>query len=590
MSEDQTHEKLTEKIIEAEEITVNKLFSDDFVFRIPFYQRPLTWGVDQFEQLIQDISDSMDNVEGHFLGSILLQSKSPRQYDLVDGQQRMIALAILMAVIRDITGIPDLKKTMQDCIYQKENRLRRIPESMRIAPWKEMDEFFRKYVYSLEGTGKFLEEFSKGNITYADVDDPRFHFYEAVETFQARLPTDPEELYNFADHMLNNVYMVHMTTKSSLSSAFRLFHTLNTAGLDLEPSDILKALNLGEIEEVEKQKEYAEIWQSMEQQLGRKVLAEIIAYIRTIKKKEKARLGIFEEFEEIFEKGDLERGAKFIDYVKEIADIFEAKILSPEIRLSDQEARNRYRIVVRLMTKFIPFSDWIPPLLAFYYKFESDESLLNFVQKLEKKIIVEWAAGFTRTERITSLNRIIKSIEETSAPAQVVDKLLACKTDEDLKSRVIDFSDGEEVEKHLRNKLDDGRFYAIHGGKFARYILLRLDMEKWNLENFPGYPGTVTVEHILPQNPDEEREWVKIFNKTQREEWTDKLGNLVLLGGRKNSRAQNYDYQKKKDIYFKEKSEAFKITQELESIPVWNALNLQNRHNELINNVIAIYS
>jgi len=65
-------------------------------------------------------------------------------------------------------------------------------------------------------------------------------------------------------------------------------------------------------------------------------------------------------------------------------------------------------------------------------------------------------------------------------------------------------------------------------------------MERWELENFPGYPGTITVEHILPRNPPENSEWVKLFTEEERDEWTDKLGNLVLLSRRKNSRAQNY--------------------------------------------------
>lgn len=590
MSGEQTVDKMTEKIIEAKEITVNKLFSEDFTFLIPFYQRPLTWSVDQFEQLIQDIHDSVNNVEGHFLGSVLLQFKSPRHYELVDGQQRMTALAILMAVIRDFSDRPDLKKTMQVCLYQEGNPLRRLSESMRIIPWKEMEELFRKYIYTPDGTRNFLDDFDKGDIPRHDVDDPQFHLFEAIDTFKKRLPADSKELYAFTDHLLNNVYMVHMITRSSLSSAFRLFHTLNTAGLDLTPSDILKAENLGAMKEVEKQKEYAEMWQSMEADLGRKAVAEIVAFIRTIKKKEKARLGVYEEYQQIFEKGGLERGAKFFDYVKEIAAVYKIKVLSPEIKSDNPEQRNRYKIVIDLMRKFIPFSDWVPPLLAFYHKFKSEEHMLDFTQKLERKVIVEWTAGFTEAERITSLNKIIKLIEEMSDPKEVAEKLLIYKTAEDTKSRAIDFNNDEEVKKSLESKLDDKRFYVIYGGKLAKYVLLRLDMEKWNLENFPGYLGTVTVEHILPQTPDEQSQWVKIFSKVERDEWTDKLGNLVLLGGRKNSSAQNFDFQKKKDIYFKGKSEAFKITQELESMPKWDMADLKNRHAKLIDNFVSMYS
>ena len=592
MNAEQSKETMGEKIIEAKEISVNGLFSDNFMFDIPFYQRPLAWDLDRFEQLIEDIHESMGTEEGHFLGSILLQQKSHRRYDLVDGQQRMIALTILMAVIRDMTDKLDLKETMQSCIYTKANPYRRLPETMRVTPWEELQGIFREYIYSPGGTQKYLDDFDKKKIYYKDTEDPKYHLYEAIQTFGKQLRVSALDLGSFVAHMLNNVYMVHITTKSDLNSAFRLFHVMNTRGLELSPSDILKAENLGVIKENEKKEQYARIWRFMEEELGRETLAYIVAYIRTIKKKEKARLGIYEEYQEIFRKQGLERGTKFIDYVKEIADIYEEKILSSKITLANLEHINRYAIIMDLMDRFIPFSDWVPPLLAFHHKFKSDEYLLDFVLKLEKKVIVEWAIGFSATKRITSLNKIIKMIEEIDDPKLAVDKMLVSKADADPKRIAVDFGKGEEAENLLKTALDDNQFYSIRGGKFAKYILLRTDTESWDLENFPGYKGvhTVTVEHVLPQTPSDDSEWVNTFNEEERDEWTNKFGNLVLLSGRKNSRAQNYDFDKKKEIYFKEKSTPFKITQELQSIAKWNRENLENRHNALVNKVIDIYS
>jgi hypothetical protein len=43
MSVEQSKETMGEKIIKAKEISINRLFSDDFMFDIPFYQRPLAW-------------------------------------------------------------------------------------------------------------------------------------------------------------------------------------------------------------------------------------------------------------------------------------------------------------------------------------------------------------------------------------------------------------------------------------------------------------------------------------------------------------------------------------------------------------------
>jgi len=55
-----------------------------------------------------------------------------------------------------------------------------------------------------------------------------------------------------------------------------------------------------------------------------------------------------------------------------------------------------------------------------------------------------------------------------------------------------------------------------------------------------------------------------------------------LLSGIKNSRARNYNFKRKKDVYFKGKSTAFKITQNLEKIEKWTMVELNERHKDLI--------
>jgi len=57
----------------------------------------------------------------------------------------------------------------------------------------------------------------------------------------------------------------------------------------------------------------------------------------------------------------------------------------------------------------------------------------------------------------------------------------------------------------------------------------------------------ITVEHVLPQNIKEGSEWASLFD--QPEEYVHKLGNLVLLRRRKNAKAQNFDFAKKKKSY-----------------------------------------
>jgi len=584
--------------IEAKEVTVGKLFSPDFMFKIPIYQRPLSWEKDNFDQLFEDIFDAVNsNEKQYFLGSIILQEHEhdKNKYYLVDGQQRMSSLAILMAVIRDSTSNTKLKQKLTSYLYQEEDEYKGIPAEMRIIPWEDLKDMFKKYIYEPGGIKKFVGDFERKLIKYNDTQDPRYHLYEAISVFAEKLREklqEPNDLERFVKYLLNQVYLVYIKT-AAFASAFRLFNVLNTRGLPLNTSDLLKSENIGEIKEESMRLQYAKIWRDIENNLGREELENVIAFIRTIQAKEKAKLSIYEEYRrEIFGKKHLKKGGEFIDYVKEIADIYTDKILEGRIILGNKGKENEYKNIVTLLKRFIPFSDWIPPLIAFYHKFGVEEHLLDFILRLEKKVIIEWVSGFSSTERITSLNRIIKLVNGENEPHKVIDELLFYKGEEHFTGRpprMLDFTNKNQIESNLIDRLDDSQFYSIYGGKLAKYILLRIDMEYWELENFPGYPGTITVEHILPQSPPQNGEWVEIFSEEERTEWTNKLGNLVLLSGRKNSKAQNYDFNKKKTVYFKGKSTPFRITHEVEDKDTWTLEELKARHQKLLNDAKEIF-
>ncbi len=583
--------------IKAEEAKIGELFSPDFMFVIPIYQRPLSWGKDNFDQLFEDILDAISSGQKqYFLGSIILQEHrdGKNRFDIVDGQQRISSLAILMAVIRDHTNIRDLKDSLDLYLYQKEDKYKRIPAEMRITPWEDLKEMFKKYIYKLGGTQKFIYDFNNKQIKYNDSQDPRYHLYEGISVFTEKLKEKlqkPEDIERFVEYLLNQVYLVYIRT-TSFDSAFRLFNVLNTRGLPLNTSDLLKSQNIGEIKDGSMRLQYAKIWRDIEDNLGREELENVIAFIRTIQLKERVKLSIYDEYRrEIFDKGLLKKGAEFIDYVNEVAEIYSKKILEGEINLGDESKNNEYKNIVTLLKTFVPFLDWIPPLIAFRRKFSEDKYLFNFVSKLEKKVIIEWAMGFSSTERRTSLNKILKLIENENKPQTIVDNMLFYKGEKLTSriSRVLDFNNKNQIESEFINRLNDAQFYSIYGGKLAKYILLRIDMKYWELENFSGYPGTITVEHILPQTPSKDSEWIKIFSENQRMEWTNKLGNLTLLSGRKNSKAQNYEFNKKKEIYFKKKCTPFRITQKIIGIDKWTLKELTTRHQQLLTDAKEIF-
>ncbi len=62
---------------------------------------------------------------------------------------------------------------------------------------------------------------------------------------------------------------------------------------------------------------------------------------------------------------------------------------------------------------------------------------------------------------------------------------------------------------------------------------------------------TITVEHVLPQSPLPNSEWLTWFpNPEIRASSVHQLGTLVLLTRKKNSSASNYEFARKKEAYF----------------------------------------
>jgi len=90
------------KKISAAEYPISKIFSSDFEYTIPSYQRPYAWSVVQAYDLFDDLYDfyKSNTDEGYFLGSIVLikeENKAPAE--VIDGQQRLTTLTILLAAI-----------------------------------------------------------------------------------------------------------------------------------------------------------------------------------------------------------------------------------------------------------------------------------------------------------------------------------------------------------------------------------------------------------------------------------------------------------------------------------------------------------
>lgn len=139
-----------------------------------------------------------------------------------------------------------------------------------------------------------------------------------------------------------------------------------------------------------------------------------------------------------------------------------------------------------------------------------------------------------------------------------------------------------DAEKQDVSKILDGDLYLET--KIRLYVLLRLDSELSKGQATYNYP-TITVEHILPQNPDGNSTWAQWFpTEDLRQKYTHRIGNLVLLPRRKNSEAQNFDFDVKKQKYFSSAKgvSSFALTSQVLKEKDWTPAIVDSRQTQVL--------
>jgi hypothetical protein len=547
--------------LKAHEHPLNKVFSSDFDFVIPNYQRPYAWGDEQTGQLLDDLSAALGRSadEPYFLGSLVLVQphEDKPTVEVIDGQQRLTTLSILFAVLRDLATEPSIATTLGKMVREPGEPLDGIPSRPRLRLRDQDKEFFEKYV---QAPGKITDLLALANYGLSDSQQA---IRNNARLLQSELNQwDQTRRDALASLARTRTFLVIVTTPS-LDSAYRIFSVMNDRGLALEPSDIFKADLVGAIAE-SKRDDYAKKWEAAEESLGRGGFAELFLHTRTIILKTRLRRELLVEFRDQVLKPHLDRGdpATFIDDVLlPYADAY--------VHLTEQDFDNKdplwreVNIWIERLNQ-LDNNDWRPPLLwALRHHGNDAMYLIEFLRKLERLA----ASMLLRREYATP-----RSLRYIQLLTDLDEKELG------LDSPAFELTAEEKAE--TRDRLG-GRVYLIN--PVRKYVLLRLDSL---LANDPGVSYNhkiITVEHVLPQNPDDGSDWMVLFSEDQRTEWTHRLGNLLLLNRRKNSEAQNYEFAVKKDKYFKGAKgvSVFALTTQVLKYDTWTPEIVQHRQEEL---------
>lgn len=550
--------------ISGHEYQLLKIFSSDFEYHIPAYQRPYAWTTEETNTLFEDLYSFLTSEkedENYFLGSIvLIKENTNRKSDVIDGQQRLTTLTILFSVLADCLQAPDKKASCMKRLQDEGDALAGIASLPRLFLRERDQEFFNKYIQNVN-----ISELFKIDPATLDTEAKR-HIQEncrsLYEKFKETFQDDEDELLKFSSFLLNRCYLVVVSTPSQ-ESAFRVFSVMNSRGLNLLPTDIIKSETIGKLPG-DLQQSYTDKWEDLENQVGRDGFNEVFTHTRTIFTMEKAKKNLLDEFRAYVVPYTTPRSL-IDDYLEPYTLAYMKLKNCTYTSMNNAEEINDYLYWLNKCNNY----DWMPPAILFMTMHPDDSDyLLWFIKKLERLSSYLQITAQDVNHRMARYKFVLAELKE--------------KPNSSLSEPIMNI-DLTEWEKEEFIKTLNGEIYTMPAAR-RNYIIQRLD-------SFVSDGGAVynaklfTIEHVLPQNPSMDSEWYKTWpDAKDRQYWLNRIANLVPLTRQRNSAAQNYDFALKKEKYFMTKSgtSSYQLTTQVLNVDEWNPKIVEDRQKNMI--------
>ena len=540
--------------MEATERTIGQILTEQIRYEIPPYQRPYSWDKTNVEHLLDDLWEAFEaNDEEYFIGSVItIEQNKNTLYEVVDGQQRLTTLNLIFARLRDAVDQP-AKSELGKRVLPK-NELTGEEEAPRLNLRRKDQVFFLRHVLGGRNISKSeLRELEQQQ------DIPKIRIAENLEVIdEFFVDVDQTQLKLFANYLLTRVYVVFVTT-ASWQSAYRLFNVLNARGLPLSNADLIKNTLFAQLgEATARSEELNEQWLELEEAIGIERLDQFLAHHRSSVTAVKARKALHEEYKPLIEGSS--NPFEFLEGITTSARNY-LRILQNEFAevVARRSARSLHRVA---------FEEWIPPLLAFLNKPVEGLSETEFIELLEKITYQNWIRRLGFTARLTVYFQLITAIRADRASGNI----LGIFQQNSQNSEFLSLLDGD-----------------VYGKPFAQAVLLRIEEADQDESVTKDYSGKITIEHVLPQTLKEEY-WRERFTDEEHQLWLHRLGNLALLAGNKNYKAQYFDFERKKEIYAELNNRvSFDTTKEILDQYDWRASAIEKRQYQMVEMAASVW-
>jgi len=532
-------------LMEPKNENFNELIGGSSKYLVPRFQRDYAWDIEQWEDLWSDIS-SLDQEGFHYMGYMVLQQKEQYQYEVIDGQQRLVTLSIIvLAAMKAIKAMIDKGEDKDE----NEERLSEITKkfvgnknlvSLKVTSKLELNRnnnrFFQKMCSDLESP-------NNRGVTATNKLIRKCFAYFCKKDFGKTGADVAQFIVDFSSSMVFTKIIVQDDL-----NAYKVFETLNARGVQLSTPDLLKNylfsivtkdVNIDE----EELNDLDEQWSEMISDIGENNVSDYVRYHHNSQRKMVTKKDLFSAMRKV-----VQTPVEAYQYLKsliEYAPIY-ASLINPddswwaEQDLQYKEARG-YLSGIRLFNIKQPLAVLLPAFTKFTPQEFVKVTKYLYVISIRYNVICH----LSPSEQESMYNQIAINVSnETYKRASHV------KNSEEFRRLYPD-------DNAFSNSFEFHRMPSRQTAKKIRFLLAEIEMY---LGNVCDYEKT-TLEHICPYNP--EKVWVDSFGEGVNDV-KDRLGNMVLLDKDNLKRSSFVD---KKKVYAASK---FKMAQKVAEYDEWN--------------------
>jgi hypothetical protein len=544
-----------------------ELIGNGTSYIVPRFQRDYAWGQQQWEDLWSDIESLDDEEKYHYMGYIVLQKKGDHEYEIIDGQQRLVTLSLLviaaMRQIKDLSekGVDIDKNTERLEVLRSQFIGYKNPISLRINNKLSLNRnngaFYRSISNSLEAINHRGQTYTNKLLLKG------FNFF-----LNKKIGGSGEEIAEFIEKLSSGMIFTKIVVQDELN-AYKVFETLNARGVQLSTPDLLKNYIFSIItrdDDVDQTElnELDEQWSGIVLELGETNFSDFVRYHYNMQNKLVTKNNLFSSVRKI-----AETPSKAYDYLESLTAY--APVYSSLLKPYEDWWTDAISLDTKMLRKYLDgfslFSIKQPftVLMAGYHNFDNDEfiKLAEYLYILSIRYNV--ICNLSPNEQEKQYNQIaIKISSKDYRRASHV------KNGNEFKKL---YPSDEEFKRSFEYKKMPSR----RSSKKIKFLLSEVES---HLGNKINYANTV-LEHVCPYNPNQE--WNSYFGDNVGD-IQDRLGNVLLLD--KDELGRN-NFEDKKLLYSESN---YKLAQKIAEYIDWNIANLNDYQSWLADIAVKTWS